>query len=405
MTRPELPYSACWTLADHVDRAASLWPDAEAVVSGETRATFEGFADATFEVARALLALGVEPGETVGVLLPAGLPALTALYGVTRTGAVAVPLDPGLTDGELQALAHHADLAVLIASDATLELPDTPTLRRVVALDDTLATLAAGVPGAEVRTRQRRIRVTDTALLLYAAPGTTDAPRGARLGHEALVRSARVFGELRFPMQPGERLFDPLPLSGLGALQPFNACLAVGAAFVGLPPAPAFDPAAALDVLARERCTHAVPAVDTLWAAILDQPGAPDTLEHLWLVAVDGDPALLTETAAHLPEAVQVAVYGANEIGGLIALSHLDDPLETRIASAGRPFHGIEVRILDPGSGDRLTAGHVGQIAVRGWSLFQGHHKDGLHLDADGFLRTGDAGALDEAGRLLLATG
>ena len=94
MSRPE-PYSACWTLADHVDRAAALWPDADALVFGGVRRTFEQFADATFEFARALAALGVGEGDTVGVLLPIGIPALTALYGAARLGAIGVPLDPG----------------------------------------------------------------------------------------------------------------------------------------------------------------------------------------------------------------------------------------------------------------------------------------------------------------------
>ena len=68
MSRPE-PYSACWTLADHVDRAAALWPDNDALVFGDVRRSFEQFADATFEFARALAGLGVGAGDTVGVLL------------------------------------------------------------------------------------------------------------------------------------------------------------------------------------------------------------------------------------------------------------------------------------------------------------------------------------------------
>ena len=95
MSRPE-PYSACWTLADHVDRAAALWPNNEALVFGGVRRTFEQFADATFEFARALAALGVEEGTRSASLLPIGIPALTALYGAARLGAIGVPLDPGL---------------------------------------------------------------------------------------------------------------------------------------------------------------------------------------------------------------------------------------------------------------------------------------------------------------------
>ena len=101
------------------------------------------------------------------------------------------------------------------------------------------------------------------------------------------MRSARVLGEQRFPMTEEDRQFNPLPLSGLGALQPFNGCLAVGAAFVGMEHFNAQD---ALMLLQDERCTVAFPAVDRLWAAVLDQPDLEEVdLSKLWLVAVDGD--------------------------------------------------------------------------------------------------------------------
>ena len=160
------------------------------------------------------------------------------------------------------------------------------------------------------------------------------------------MRSARAFAEQRFPMKPHDRHFNPLPLTGLGALQPLNGCLAVGAAFIGMEH---FEPAEALALLAEERCTVAFPAIDRIWASILDQPAfAEADISPLWLVAVDGDPDLLRATAEQTPAATQLCVYGSTEAGGLIALSHLDDPLELRISSAGRPFHGIELKILDP---------------------------------------------------------
>jgi fatty-acyl-CoA synthase len=398
MSRPELPYSACWTLADHVDRAASLWPDNQALVFEGVSRTFEQFADATFEFARALAALGVGHGDTVGIRLPIGIAALTALYGAARLGAIGVPLDPALRSAPLRDIARHADLKVLIVDDGELRVPDAPMLEHVVRPGTDLRALAAGVPGREVRSRQRAMAVNDTALIIYPPAGAAEALRGCRLRHEGLVRSARAFGELRFPMEPEDRLFNPLPLAGLGALQPFNACLAVGAAFVGMK---RFEPAEAARVLVEQRCTVAVPGDDTVWASILERPEALDASE-LWLVAVDGDPQALKALAVRTPEATHVTAYGSAEVGGLIALSHLGDPLELRIGSPGRPFHGIQVKILDLETGAELPAGRTGRIAIRGWSLFQGYHKDSAQLDAAGFLHTEDVGSLDASGRLFL---
>jgi fatty-acyl-CoA synthase len=395
MSRPE-PYSACWTLPDHVDRAAALWPDHEALVLDGVRRTFEQFADATFEFARALVALGVEPGDRVGVHLPTGIPGFTALYGAARLGAVAVPLDPRLRSAQLRDIARHAGLKVLVAG-ADVKTPDAPTIEHVLRPGADINAHAARTPGAEVRRRQRAIAVADTALLMYAPPGDENVLRGARLGHEALVRSARILAEQRFPMEPSDRLFNPLGLASIGALQAFNGCLAVGSAYVGMKET---DAAEAARLLRSERCTLALPGPDTLWAAIVEHAGE---LPDLWLVAVDGDPDILRATAERAPSVEQVAAYGSTEAGGLIAVGDIEDPLELRISSPGRPFPGLQVRILDLDTGEQLPAGQRGTVAVKGWSLFQGYHDEpGPPVDDEGFLHTGDVGSIDAEGRLFL---
>ena len=394
MSRPE-PYSACWTLADHVDRAAAHWPEADALVFNGVRRTFEQFADATFEFARALAALGVGAGDAVGVLLPIGIPALTALYGAARLGAIGVPLDPGLRSAQLRDVTRHAGLTVLIAGP-DVKRPDAPELEHFIQPGTDLRALASRIPGAVVRKAQRAVSLSDTAIIMYTP---ADSLRGCRLSNEGLIRSARILAEQRFPLEAGDRLFNPLPLAGLGSLQPFNGCLAVGATFVGQSH---FDAGEAARALVEERCTLAFPAIDALWSAILDEADT-SALSELWLVAVDGSPEVLTATAERLPGATQVSMYGSTEAGGLIALGQLDDTPELRLSSVGRPFHGIRVKILDPETGEELPAGRRGRIAVKGWSLFQGYHKaSDHHLDADGYLHTADVGSLDASGRLFL---
>jgi fatty-acyl-CoA synthase len=271
--------------------------------------------------------------------------------------------------------------------------PDAPGLEHMVQHATDLVNKA---PSADVRRLQRAVRLSDTGLLMYTP---ADSLRGCRLSQEGLIRSARIFAEQRFPMESGDRLFNPLPLAGLGSLQPFNGCLAVGATFVGQSH---FDAGEAARALVEERCTLAFPAIDALWSAILDEADT-SALSELWLVAVDGSPEVLTATAERLPGATQVSMYGSTEAGGLIALGQLDDTPELRLSSVGRPFHGIRVKILDPETGEELPAGRRGRIAVKGWSLFQGYHKgDGEHLDPNGYLRTADVGSVDATGRLFL---
>ena len=236
-------------------------------------------------------------------------------------------------------------------------------------------------------------------MLLYTS-GTTSHPKGCLLTHRALVDTGRTFGTERFPTVAGDRMWDPLPLFHLATLLPFNGCLHTGAAFIGCV---RFDPGVALEAL--KSCTVAFAAFDLIWAAVLDHPDFGSTdLSNLRLVNVNGVPERQRLMAAKTPWLTQISPYGATEGGGVIALSHLDDPLELRLTTAGRPYRGFEAKIVDPATREELPIGERGEIAYRGPGMFEGYYKDpeqtAVAVDEHGFFHSGDLGRMDADGRL-----
>jgi fatty-acyl-CoA synthase len=166
-----------------------------------------------------------------------------------------------------------------------------------------------------------------------------------------------------------------------------------------------FEPAAALAQMERERCTTAFPAFETLWLAVLNHPEFERTdLSSLRLVLNVGTRERLEQMQARMPWATQISSYGCTELGGVCAFGHIKDPLELRVTTSGRPFEGMEIRIIDAETGAVLPPGEVGEIICRGHSMFDGYYREpeltAQVVDDEGFFHTGDLGALDPDGRV-----
>jgi acyl-CoA synthetase (AMP-forming)/AMP-acid ligase II len=188
----------------------------------------------------------------------------------------------------------------------------------------------------------------------------------------------------------------------LAAIGPTLACAAAGAALIS---DTYFDAARALGLIEAERATHLYPAYPPITEALLDDPRFPSTdVKTARAMLNVGPPETLRKMQAAIPGAVQVSLYGSTEGGGAITFGSLDDDLDTRVATCGLPLPGIEVRIVDPDTGEDVPVGEPGEIRVRGFGLFGGYANDvaktDAAFDADGWYLTGDRGALDGDGRL-----
>ncbi len=434
MTRPTVQVT---TLGDLLLRAAERWPAHDALVFPDGRRTYLELWDGAEHVGRGLLALGVQPGEHVGILMANCIEFAEAFFGAAAIGAVAVPLNARYRSHELAYVVENADLVALLTSDlvaehvdhverireglpelratvdpADLHLAAAPRLRSTVVLGtgprdgfvgrDAFADLADRVDPAELEERRVRVRLRDTGLMMYTS-GTTAHPKGCVITHEAAVRNGIAFAEQRFLLDDRDRLWDPVPMFHMAAMLPLLGAIHAGAAFISMA---RVETEPALELMERERTTVAFPAFPFLVMALLEHPTFPARdLSGLRLLNTNGLPDQMRRIQAVLPAGARlVNPYGCTEIGGVICFSEPGDTDEQRATTSGRPFRGMQLRVVEPETNQPVPPGTAGEIVARGYALFEGYYKDpektAAAVDADGWFHTGDRGLLDPEGRL-----
>ena len=422
------------TLGDLLDERAETLGDREALIFPARRIDFRGLRDRARVMARVLSGFGVRPGDRVGLLLPASVDLVALLFGAATLGAVAVPVNARFKASELRHVVVHSGMAVLVTApappggpglpgllvealegldqqprDADLELPAAPELRRVVvlgaaegggltALGDLEA--AAVVPDAAVEDHRVAVRVRDTAVLVYTS-GTTAAPKGAMLSHEALVRLAQGITE-RMSLTADDRVWTAIPLFHGGGITFALSAVTAGCPFVhpGF-----FDPTTTPAFLERERVTVALAAFETIWLPVLDRPDFADRdLSRIRLVMAVGVPERLRAMAERLPRAVHVSCVAMTESSAFLTLNRPDDPLEARVSTGGHPMPGMTCRVVDPETGTDLPPGRPGELLFRGPNTFDGYFRDpegtAAAFDDGGWFHSGDVVVADAEGRL-----
>lgn len=158
-------------------------------------------------------------------------------------------------------------------------------------------------------------------------------------------------------------LWTPLPLHHIGGISFAFACWSVGATYVHTGH---FVPDVAVRQLRDEGATIAIPAFEMIWLAVVehDDFDAGD-LPHLRLVFNIGSPERLRQLQARVPNAIQVSGFGATEATSFMTLGEVDDSLDDRVKTIGRPLPGLRVRIVDPVGGENVAAAEVEGFLIR----------------------------------------
>jgi fatty-acyl-CoA synthase len=422
MIAPEgLSVPALLDAAARQDREAAVFPGA--------RASVADLSALSASYARALVSLGIGPGDHVGALLPAGLPVVALILGAARIGAVTVPFSTRLRAGEIAYLVDHSDTRIMLVSPEGADLlaaafpalaaarrgpvvrvPEAACLRSVAVVGgsgpgavfqpwEVVASADSADLGRRVADLARDVRPEDEFVVIYTS-GTTANPRGCVHTHESVVRQGASLAE-RIGLGEGDRFWTPLPFFHVGGFDVLFASLSAQATMIH---AGQFEPGAALVQLSAERVTHAFPAFETIWMPVLNHPDFPAAdLSRLTTVINVGTPERMRYMQDRLPAAVQISCTGSTEGAGFVCVGDPADPPEARARYAGRPVAGMEARIVDPETGADLPDHTPGEFVFRGVSRFARYYRDPAttagRIDADGWYHSGDLLERDEAGR------
>ena len=428
------------TMGDLLLTAADRDPDKLALVFPDTRYTYAELAARALRRARSLQALGVKPRDHVGILMHTCPEFVELYFAIAFCGAVIVPINARYRAGEIGYVVENADLVTVITTDSIaeqvnfverleqalpglaaqadprqLQVATTPKLRNVVLFGATTRPgfvseadfMAAGESVAEssVHETRLRVRVRDTALMLYTS-GTTANPKGCLITHEAQVRNSIALGRHRYRLTHRDSLWSPLPMFHIAAVLPMLAIFDVGGTYLTMG---YFDPGVALQMLEDYKVTATYPSFVTIMQGLIYHPDFPKRdLTSIRLMnsnfAVQ-PPGIAEPIMQSMPGAVQVGSFGMTEAAGTVTTGSPDEPESQRITRLGRPLPGLEVRVVDPITKHEVPIGARGEVLVRGYSLFEGYYRDAEKtaqaLDPEGWFHTGDIGSLDANGTVM----
>ncbi|KUI23992.1 AMP-binding protein [Mycobacterium sp. IS-1742] len=406
------------TIGAHLERIVARHPDNEALVEVFTgrRWTYAELNDEIDLVARGLLALGVERGERVGIWAPNCAEWTIVQYAAAKIGAILVNVNPAYRTHELAYVLEQSGVRTLIAATAFKSSdyvamveevrPRCNLLREVVFLGtDDWAALRRGaslVSVEKLRNCMAELAVGDPINIQYTS-GTTGFPKGATLSHRNILNNGFFVTEL-IGLGPADRLCIPVPFYHcFGMVMGNLGCTTHGATMVI--PAPGFDAGMTLTAIEKERCTG-VYGVPTMFIAMLGHPDFPRTdVSSLRTGIMAGSvcPVEVMKRCVNEMHMTEVAIaYGMTETSPVSCQTLIDDDLERRTASIGRAHPHVEVKIVDPETGETVERGLPGEFCTRGYSVMLGYWNDkektAEAIDAEGWMHTGDLAVMRDDG-------
>lgn len=419
-----------------LEQVAAAQPNHEAVVYPDRnlRYTYRQFDELCRKAARGLMRLGIEKGDHVAIWATNRPEWLTTQFATGKMGAVLVTVNTNYKSAELEYLLKQSDSTTLIlmesyrgssyietlyevvpelrlAEPGKLQSEKLPFLKNVIVLGDNqypgtflwsdVVAMGDSLSDADLDARMDSLD-PDEAINMQYTSGTTGFPKGVMLTHNNLVNNAVNIAEC-MDLTYLDRMCIPVPFFHcFGCVLGTLACVTVGATMV---PVQEFDPLKVLTAVQDERCT-ALHGVPTMFIAELNHPDfSKFDLSSLRTGIMAGSPCPIEVMKAVVEKmgAREITIaYGQTEASPVITQTRIGDPIELRVATAGRALPKVEVKIVEPGTNNEVAVGQQGELCTRGYHVMKGYYKDdestARAIDEEGWLHTGDLATMDENG-------
>jgi fatty-acyl-CoA synthase len=409
------------TIGEALDQAGERWPDADALVSvaQSVRWSWRELASRADLMAAGLVALGLEPGERLGIWSPNCAEWALTQFATAKIGLVLTTINPSHQASELEFTLNKAGVKAIVAarryktSDyvAMLDAVHAPALAHRVKIggeprpgwlefDD--------IPGLASEADRRRVQEIAAHLDCHQAinvqftSGTTGLPKGACLSHRNILNNGWFVGRAQH-LTSEDRICVPVPLYHcFGMVMGNLAGVTCGATVVY--PAESFDAEATLKAVEQERCTSLY-GVPTMFIAELGCPRFDRfDLSSLRTGVMAGSPCpteVMKQVIGKMHMTGVTIAYGMTETSPVSFQSAVDDRLDRRVSTIGQVQPHLEVKVVDPE--DRIVPrGVTGELCTRGYAVMLGYWDDPERtaevLDAEGWMHTGDLATIDETG-------
>lgn len=424
------------TIGDYFRDQVAIDPDHEFVVypDRDLRWTYAEFDERTDNLAKGLLAIGMKPGDHLGVWARNIPDWLTFMYATAKIGVVMVTVNPVYKSHELDYVLKQSDMKALCVIDAYrdvdyikiirdlvpesleqqrgyLESEKFPCLKNLIYMGPEkhrgfysvpeLMLLGRHQPEDSLERAREQFDNNDVVMMQYTS-GTTGFPKGVMLTHRNILNNGFYIGEGQRLGAP-DRVTLPVPFFHcFGCVLGVMACLTHRSTMIIVED---FNAELVLQAIHKERAT-AVYGVPTMFIAELNHPDFDKfDLSSLRTGIMAGSPCppeTMREVMDRMNMREVTICYGLTETSPVFTQTSADDDIEHKCETVGRKHPPVDVRVIDPSDGHICGPGEPGELCCKGYNVMKGYYKmpeaTAEAIDADGYLHSGDLGMVDEDG-------